>query len=99
MSGSPAQEPGVYWEGEPAARASEPRDGVPVFLGLTQDKPAGPPGPARPRELARWSQFAELFPSPPPDGYLAPAVRGFFENGGNWCYVLGLGGPELSPGA
>lgn len=40
--------------------------------------------------LTTWSQFEETFGHPLPGGYLAYAVRGFFENDGNRCYVIRL---------
>jgi phage tail sheath protein FI len=58
--------------------------GVPVFLGY-----AGT-GPYEPQMLTLWPQFAARFGPPLADGYLADAVRGFFENDGMHCHVLRL---------
>ena len=38
--------------------------------------------------------FSSIFPVFPADGYLADAVRGFFANGGEECYVLPLQGDD-----
>ncbi|MGA7414100.1 MAG: phage tail sheath subtilisin-like domain-containing protein [Bryobacteraceae bacterium] len=40
--------------------------------------------------LSLWSQFDAHVGKPGPDSYLAYAVRGFFENGGQRCYVVPL---------
>jgi uncharacterized protein len=44
-----------------------------------------------PRRLTLWADFQQMFGSPLPGGYLGHAVRGFFENGGQVCYVVRLG--------
>jgi phage tail sheath protein FI len=61
------------------------RTGVPAFLGRL----AG--GPLVATSLTRSSQFLEIY-SPAPGSHLAAVVRGFFENGGEMCYVVGLDG-------
>jgi len=40
--------------------------------------------------ISLWSHFEAHIGKLSPDSYLAYAVRGFFENGGHWCYVVGL---------
>ncbi len=62
-----------------------PRTAVPAFLGLSA---AGTL--EAPRRLALPRQLAEHFGDPPADGYLAPAVEGFFSNGGELCFVVRL---------
>jgi len=47
-----------------------------------------PPGLLEARELMHWSQFAGCFGEPLESGWLAYAVRGFFENGGKYCVVV-----------
>jgi hypothetical protein len=52
-----------------------------------------------PQMLTLWPQFEEKFGAPLSDGYLAYAVRGFFENDGQLCYVVHLDDtilPELA---
>jgi uncharacterized protein len=85
------QRPGVYVQptfGRPAA--TEFRTGVPIFFGYTSKRPE--PGPYErtdsPRLLTALRQFTEFFGPPVTGGYLAAAVRGFFENGGEQCYVV-----------
>jgi len=51
-------------------------------------------GPPPPHLLTLWSHFQQRFETPPEDStnpdYLANAVRGFFQNGGEACYVVPL---------
>ena len=78
--------PGVYLEVErPEERAALPT-GVPAFLGYGTLLPTGGPIPA----LTRWAQFESTFGAARTDGYLATAVRGFFDNEGTLCYVVPL---------
>lgn len=77
--------PGVYREDVFLAPAAELRTGVPAFLGLAETGAVNTP-----HELTLWPQFGEEFGAPLSDGYLAYAVRGFFENGGQLCYVVRL---------
>jgi Bacteriophage tail sheath protein len=57
--------------------------GVPAFLGW-----AGT-GPRTPQRLTLWPQFEAAFGSAT-DGFLADAVRGFFDNDGVLCHVVRL---------
>lgn len=87
------QAPGVYKEEVFRQPAAALRTGVPAFLGYT----ATAPGDAQPPyELTLWSQFEPNFGPPLPTGYLAYAVRGFFENGGRECYVMPLNAPDTT---
>src|SRR5688572_26877323 len=79
------QAPGVYLEEVLALPEPAFLTGVPVFLGYAQQGTAGTP-----TQLSLWPQFAAIFGDPPPNSYLAYAVRGFFENGGLVCYVISL---------
>jgi uncharacterized protein len=83
--------PGVYQEDVFPPPTPVFLTGVPVFLGYAAPLP-GTDGPAvnLPVMLNLWSQFGTTFGVPPADGYLAYAVRGFFENGGLVCYVVRL---------
>jgi uncharacterized protein len=57
--------------------------GVPVFLGRAAT------GPRTPRRLTLWPQFEAAYGAAP-GGFLADAVRGFFDNGGLLCHVVRL---------
>lgn len=81
----PYKTPGVYREDVFPAPAVELLTGVPALLGCTTNGPV-----ETPQRLTIWPQFAEIFGPALPDGYLAAAVRGFFENGGSVCYVVRL---------
>ena len=83
--------PGVYREQARGAEDIEFRTGVPVFLGLTA---AGTAPTDEPVVLTRWVQFARLVASPVEGGYLAAAVRGFFENGGQRCVIVTRPAPD-----
>jgi phage tail sheath protein FI len=90
--------PGVYRKTEYAqSRWREFHTGVPVFLGLTTKWPANPPQkwPTKPPVLSAWEQFKDYFGDPKPGSYLPYAVRGFFENGGQQCYVVPLRSLDL----
>jgi len=84
--------PGVYRE-ETFGPARRKRffTGVPAFLGLTPTVPrSGPAKRYAPIMLSLWSQFEHHIGKPRRDSFLAYAVRGFFENGGERCYVVPL---------
>lgn len=83
--------PGVYLQDIPALPGKDLLTGVPVFLGTTEVNNTRKNGGASvPQMLTLWTQFGLYFGQPLPNGYLAHAVRGFFENGGRLCYVLPL---------
>lgn len=77
--------PGVYFE--PNEQRVAPLElgqtGVPVFLGITRRGPLD-----RPVLVTSEPQFIEVFGEPLAEGYLGPAVHGFYANGGQDCYVL-----------
>ncbi|ODG98619.1 phage tail protein [Nostoc sp. KVJ20] len=58
--------------------------GVPVFFGLTSLKE----GVNEPKKLTLATHFQQYFGQA--KGYLADAIKGFFENGGRLCYVIAL---------
>lgn len=85
--------PGVYEFqdfGEP--RRNFFATGIPAFLGTI--KSAIPTINHEPKPVAHklslWSQFGPQIGPPYRECRLAYAVRGFFENGGHWCYVVVL---------
>ncbi|MCP5013280.1 MAG: phage tail sheath family protein [Aestuariibacter sp.] len=59
--------------------------GVPVFLGYADSGPVN-----EPVLVHLWPQFVATFGTSFSGGYLAQAVQGFFENGGQVGYVLRL---------
>ena len=59
--------------------------GVPAFLGFARQGPIH-----QPQRITLWSQFLEIFGEPLEAKYLASAVRGFFENDGEICFVVRL---------
>jgi phage tail sheath protein FI len=65
---------------------------VPAFLGFAREveDEVGRAKVNQPQRLTLWPQFEEQFGQPLDDNYLAYAVRGFFENGGQVCYVIRL---------
>src|SRR5205085_4868085 len=96
--------PGVYVEEIPSQ--SKPIEGVgtsiAAFVGLA------PGGPINvPMRISNWTQFAKIYgdPSEPrngpfmPGAYLAHSVYGFFQNGGNLCWIVRVGEDGGSNGA
>lgn len=89
--------PGVYVEEIPSA--NKPIEGVgtaiAAFVGLA---PGGPVN--KPMRISNWTQFAKIYGDPknPDNGpfmegaYLAHAVYGFFQNGGNLAWIIRVGG-------
>jgi phage tail sheath protein FI len=96
--------PGVYVEEVPSA--NKPIEGVSTsiaaFVGLA---PGGPVN--TPMRISNWTQFAKIYgdPSEPDNGpfmdgaYLAHSVYGFFQNGGNLCWVVRVGDDGGSNGS
>lgn len=80
--------PGVYVEEVPAG--SRPIEGVgtavAAFIGFAEQGPFN-----EPRLVTNWSQFTQLFGGFMEGGYLAPAVYGYFANGGGSAYVVRVG--------
>lgn len=87
MIRDPYPSPGVYREDVFPTPETRLPTGVPAFLGIARSADGQPQH--APRRVTLWSQFAGYY-DVPPAGYLAHAVRGFFENGGRTCYVLPL---------
>ena len=88
--------PGVYVEEVPST--SKPIEGVSTsiaaFVGLA---PGGPIN--TPMRISNWTQFAKIYGDTvePENGpfmegaYLAHSVYGFFQNGGNLCWIVRVG--------
>src|SRR5262245_46649462 len=76
--------PGVYVEPPlPRPAAVAVRMDVAGFVGLAQRGPVG-----KAVALDGWPAFVAIFGDFIPNGLLAYAVRGFFENGGRRCHVV-----------
>lgn len=77
--------PGVAIERTDAARAAPVvlRTDIAAFIGLAQRGPLDTPVP-----VESWRQFQGHFGDLMGGGYLAYAVRGFFDNGGRRCWVV-----------
>ncbi|HEY0075120.1 MAG TPA: hypothetical protein VGB77_13565, partial [Abditibacteriaceae bacterium] len=82
--------PGVYFE-QTDLRPSviEPvRTDIAGFVGIAGQGPIH-----RPVKVESWTQFTSVFGAHIPQGYLAFAVAGFFDNGGQTCWVVRVADP------
>lgn len=88
----PYQTPGVYLEERVSSSRGGLSTGVPVFIGQVETTPVGQADNAEAFALMHWQEFsaANKFGIPVEGSYLFSAVKGFFENGGKQCYILGL---------
>ncbi|TNF31953.1 MAG: phage tail sheath family protein [Deltaproteobacteria bacterium] len=59
------------------------RTGIPGFAGVTQKGPTNTPV-----RITSELHFLDVYGELEQGGYLRDAIRGFFENGGKYCYVL-----------
>ena len=87
--------PGVYWQ--PIARdaaAPEIRLDRPVFLGIAERGPLD-----RPVRVGSLKAFEAHFGQPIDGGFLAYAVRAFFENGGTVAWVVRIASRDPATGA
>lgn len=77
--------PGVYIdEFTPGAPIQGVGTNTAAFVGITREGPLN-----LPTKVTSWEQFRATFGKLPPQGsYLWYAVRGFFQNGGQVCYVV-----------
>ena len=77
--------PGVYVARDAggAVRLELGPCGVPGFVGLTQRGPTN-----EPVRLTSFEEFQRIFGALDTEVFLDAAVSGFFENGGEVCYVL-----------
>lgn len=83
--------PGVYWDKPLSPRPVLALEtGVPVFLGYAKPRRASGTSRHPWSLLTTWEEFGNAFTWEEADGYLAPAVAGFFQNGGDRCYVMPL---------
>lgn len=79
------QTPGVYFESSDIGRKgiTAVRTDIAAFVGLAERGPLHLPWP-----VESWRQFQTLFGDFVPFGYLAYAVKAFFDNGGRRCYIV-----------
>jgi len=77
--------PGLYRESDKNRYTplSLPDTGIPGFVGITERGPTN-----RPQKVTSYEHFLRLFGNLGLDSYLAPAVQGYFTNGGRHCYVV-----------
>ena len=59
------------------------RTGIPGFVGVTQRGPTNAPV-----KITSEAHFLDVYGILQEGGFLRDAIRGFFENGGKYCYVL-----------
>ena len=98
--------PGVYVEEVPSGSASlsAGATAIPAFVGFTakapKDDPNDPEG-SKPRLVANWSQFVDMYGDFTPGAMLPLSVYGWFNNGGGVCYVARVShtDPAEDPGA
>jgi hypothetical protein len=87
--------PGVYYQ--PSEQRIPPLElretGRPVFFGITRRGPLD-----RPVRVTSMDRFVELFGEPLLEGYLGASLRGFFDNGGETCFVQRVARLEGAPG-
>ncbi len=88
--------PGVYVEEVEAG--SRPIEGVgtavAAFVGFAEKGPLN-----QPTLVTNWTQFTEAFGDFQPDSYLAHAVYGYMQNGGNTAFIVRIGSGVAPEGA
>jgi uncharacterized protein len=88
--------PGVYYERLDAGVPPVPalRTDIAAFVGIAARGPLDKPVPVQ-----SWRQFRAYFGDFTPLGYLAYAVRAFYENGGRRCWVVRVASRDPLVGA
>jgi phage tail sheath protein FI len=88
--------PGVYYERVDASTPaiSAIRTDIAGFVGIARRGPLDTPVP-----IQSWRQFQGYFGDVTGAGFLAYAVRGFFENGGRRCWIVRVASREEAGGA
>jgi phage tail sheath protein FI len=88
--------PGVYYQTVDAGGlpVTPLRTDIVGFVGIAERGPIDTPVP-----IESWRQFASWFGEFSPVGFLAYAVRAFFENGGRRCWVVRIASKDLAGGA
>jgi phage tail sheath protein FI len=85
--------PGVYFEisDEPSRSIEILRTDIAAFVGIASRGRLH-----EPRRVESWTQFVSEFGGHTPQGNLAYAVEGFFDNGGQTCWVVRVADPEAA---
>ncbi|MFC2005105.1 phage tail sheath family protein [Chloroflexota bacterium] len=87
--------PGVYVE--EVDKGTKPIEGAgtacAAFVGFAEEGPVN-----QPIFVPNFTEFVNTFGGFIPGGFLAPAVYGYFQNGGGRCYVTRLPGGEAEAG-
>src|SRR5687767_1300834 len=85
--------PGVYYETVDTRRTgiTAIRTDIAAFIGIAERGPLHAP-----IQINSWEQFRGLFGGFIPNGYLAYAVKAFFENRGQTCFALRVAAPPVS---
>jgi phage tail sheath protein FI len=88
------QTPGVYYERVDASAPSIAllRTDIAAFVGIASRGPLHQPLPVQ-----SWRQFQAYFGDFTGSGYLAYAVRAFFENGGQRCWIVRVASEVAAP--
>lgn len=88
--------PGAYYERVDAGsqQVTPLRTDIAGFAGIAERGPIDLPVP-----VESWRQFVSWFGDVTPVGFLAYAVRGFFENGGRRCWVVRVASRDPISGA
>ena len=88
--------PGLYYESVDTRRTgiTAIRTDIAAFIGIAERGPLHAP-----TQINSWEQFRGLFGGFIPNGYLAYAVKAFFENGGRTCFALRVAAPPVSTAA
>jgi uncharacterized protein len=88
--------PGVYFEFQDAAPpvTRRIRTDIAGFVGLAERGPLN-----RAVQIESWRQFQARFGNFVPYGFLAYAVKGFFENGGRTCFIVRIAGVTAAKAA
>ncbi|TIX49636.1 phage tail sheath subtilisin-like domain-containing protein [Alteraurantiacibacter aquimixticola] len=83
--------PGAHASWQRKEAPPQVRIDVPAFIGIAE---RGPLGAAV--SVESWLQFTAVFGSFLPNAFLAQAVRAFFENGGERCFVARVAAGEIA---
>jgi uncharacterized protein len=88
--------PGVYFEFQDAAPpvTRRIRTDIAGFVGLAERGPIN-----QSVQIESWRQFQAKFGNFVPYGFLAYAVKGFFENGGRTCFIVRIAGVKAAKAA
>src|SRR5690242_249629 len=88
--------PGAYYERVDAGspQVAPLRTDIAGFAGIAERGPLDLPVP-----VESWRQFVSWFGNVTPVGFLAYAVRGFFENGGRRCWIVRVASRDPITGA